>query len=449
VTKSKVLIANRGEIASRVIRASQELGYEAIAAFSEADRDSRWVRQADSAICIGPPPAAKSYLNLEAVVQAALDCGATSVHPGYGFLAENEEFAASVIAAGLIWIGPPPRCIGLMGDKSSALAVATKAGVPTLPRSGVLASLDDALAQADVLGYPLLLKANAGGGGRGIRPIANADSLSVNFDQARAEVGAAFGDNSLYLEKLLTGARHVEVQIICDGFGNSIHLYERDCSLQRRRQKVVEEAPSSSVQESTRAQLAEAALRLAKAVEYESVGTVEFLVAQDQSFYFIEMNTRVQVEHGVTELVTGIDIVREQLRIAHAEPLSLEQSDVKLRGAAIEVRVNAEDPDMNFIGSPGLITLFEPPSGPGIRVDTGFGSGDSVQPFYDSLICKVLAHDVDRVAAIRRLELALKQVSIAGVTTNVPFLSKAIALPSFRDGTHHTQTLEDEMERSS
>jgi acetyl-CoA carboxylase biotin carboxylase subunit len=332
-----------------------------------------------------------------------------------------------------------------MGDKSSALRVATGAGVPTLPRSGVLVSLDEALIEAEVLGYPLLLKANAGGGGRGIRPIVSPDALAVSFDQARAEVGAAFGDASLYLEKLLTGARHVEVQIICDSSGNSIHLYERDCSLQRRRQKVVEEAPSSFINAVTRAELAEAALRLAGVVDYISVGTVEFLVAQDQTFYFIEMNTRVQVEHGVTELVTGVDIVREQIRIAHGQPLSLQQNDVALRGAAIEVRVNAEDPEMSFMGSPGTITVFEAPLGPGIRVDSGFGSGDMVQPFYDSLVCKILAHDVDRKAVIRRLKLALTQTDIQGVTTNLSFLGKALKLSSFQEGTHHTQTLESEI----
>jgi len=445
MTLTRVLIANRGEIASRVIRACQELGYETVAAFSEADRNARWVREADLAVCIGPPPAAKSYLNRKAVVQAALDCGATSVHPGYGFLAENEVFAQAVLDAGLIWIGPPPQCIGLMGDKSSALRVATGAGVPTLPRSGVLVSLDEALIEAKVLGYPLLLKANAGGGGKGIRPIVSPDALAVSFDQARAEVGAAFGDASLYLEKLLTGARHVEVQIICDSSGNSIHLYERDCSLQRRRQKVVEEAPSSFINAVTRAELAEAALRLAGVVDYISVGTVEFLVAQDQTFYFIEMNTRVQVEHGVTELVTGVDIVREQIRIAHGQPLSLQQNDVTLRGAAIEVRVNAEDPEMSFMGSPGTITVFEAPLGPGIRVDSGFGSGDMVQPFYDSLVCKILAHDVDRKAVIRRLKMALTQTDIQGVTTNLSFLGKALKLSSFQEGTHHTQTLESEI----
>lgn len=438
----KVLVANRGEIASRIIRACQELNYHAVAAYSEPDRDSRWVRQADSAICVGPAPAAKSYLNIEAMIKAALECGATAVHPGYGFLAENQDFAQAVTDAGLVWVGPPAKCIGLMGDKPSALEVASNAGVPTLPRSGVLASREDALKQAEQLGYPLLLKANAGGGGRGIRPIMDADSLSANFDQARAEVGAAFGDESLYLEKLLSGARHVEVQIMCDNSGEGVHLYERDCSLQRRRQKVVEEAPCSFIDESTRQALCKAALNLAKSVDYVSVGTIEFLVAQDQSFYFIEMNTRVQVEHGVTEMVTGVDIVREQIQIAHGHQLSIRQGDIKLRGAAVEVRINAEDPSMNFIGSPGLISVFEPPSGPGIRVDTGFGSGDMVQPFYDSLVCKILAHDLDRTAALRRLELALQQVDIQGVTTNVTFLGQALKLDAFRDGSHHTQTLE-------
>jgi len=445
VTSPRVFIANRGEIASRIIRACQELGYHAVAAYSDADAESRWVREANSAVRIGPAPAAKSYLNKDALIAAALECNATSVHPGYGFLAENAEFAQAVVDAGLTWVGPPSACIALMGDKSSALSVAAKAEVPILPRSDVLTSLDHAIAEGEALGYPLLLKANAGGGGRGIRPVENAESLRSSFDQARAEVGAAFGDDSLYLEKLLTGARHVEVQIVRDSTGHGIHLYERDCSLQRRRQKVVEEAPSAFLLDSTRGQLTQAALRLAEAVDYVSVGTIEFLVSEDQRFYFIEMNTRVQVEHGVTELVTGVDIVREQLKIAHGEPLGITQNDIQLRGAALEVRINAENPDMNFIGSPGEITRFLFPTGPGIRVDTGFGPGDVVQPFYDSLVCKFLAYDSDRAGAIRRMELALDQAVIEGIASNVSFVKRALGLSSFVDGEHHTQTLESEI----
>lgn len=441
---NRVLVANRGEIASRVIRACQELDYEAIACYSEADKLGRWVEQADDAVCIGPAPAPKSYLNQDAILRAAGEVGATAIHPGYGFLAEKASFAAAVQDAGLTWVGPEPECIALMGAKSSALSVAENAGVTILPRSAVVGSAQEALDIARTLGYPVLLKADAGGGGRGIRPVFDEKTLGESFDQARAEVGAAFADDSVYLEKMLTRARHIEVQVLADKHGNFAHLYERDCSLQRRRQKVVEEAPSSTISSTTREALTQAALSLARAVDYNSVGTVEFLVDEDENFYFIEMNTRIQVEHGVTELVTGIDIVREQLRIAHGERLSFSQEDVLLRGAAIEVRINAEDPTNNFIGSPGQISLLTLPTGPGIRVDTGFATGDVVQPFYDSLICKALAFDADRASAIRRLELALRQTAVEGVSSNVEFLKETIRRPSFVDGSHHTRSLEED-----
>lgn len=441
----RVLIANRGEIASRLIRACQELGFEAVAAFSDADRSARWVAQADRSVEIGPAPAAKSYLNSEAILAAANDCGATAIHPGYGFLAENSDFAAAVKDSGLIWVGPEPECIRVMGDKSSALSVAESASVPILPRSDVLVDLEAAVAQAEALGYPVLLKANAGGGGRGIRPIHGETILRNCFDQARAEVGAAFGSDSMYLEKMLTRARHVEVQVLGDMHGNVIHLFERDCSLQRRRQKVVEEAPSPSISETTRESLSAAAVRLAKAVNYNSAGTVEFLVDEEGDFYFIEMNTRIQVEHGVTELVTGIDIAREQLRVAHGERLNLSQDDVVIRGAAIEVRINAEDPEQGFIGSPGDIEAFTFPTGPGIRIDTGFGSGDTVQPFYDSLLCKILVCDRDRDAAIKRMSVALRNTAVEGVSTNVSFLQRTMQGHEFLAAEHHTTTLEQDL----
>ncbi len=441
----RVLIANRGEIASRLIRACQELGFEAIAAFSDADRSARWVAQADLSIEIGPAPAAKSYLNSEAIIAVANDCGATAIHPGYGFLAENSAFAAAVKDAGLIWVGPEPECIRMMGDKSSALSVAESAGVPILPRSDVLVDMGAAVAQAKALGYPMLLKANAGGGGRGIRPILDETTLRNCFEQARAEVGAAFGSDSMYLEKMLTWARHLEVQVLGDMHGNVIHLFERDCSLQRRRQKVVEEAPAPSISACTRESLCAAAVRLAKAVNYNSVGTVEFLVDEEENFYFIEMNTRIQVEHGVTELVTGIDIAREQLRVAHGENLGLSQNDVALRGAAIEVRINAEDPERGFVGSPGDIEIFTFPTGPGIRIDTGFGSGDTVQPFYDSLLCKILVSDRERDAAIMRMSLALQNTTVEGVSTNVNFLQQILQGQEFLTAKHHTTTLEQNL----
>lgn len=439
----RVLIANRGEIASRIIRACKELQFETVAAFSEADRDAKWVSEADLSVGIGPSPAPKSYLNAAAIVDAALEVGATAVHPGYGFLAENADFAEAVTAAGLTWVGPSPACIRLMGDKSSALEVAEAANVPTLPRSEVLADLTAAVAGAGVMGYPVLLKANAGGGGRGIRPILDEETLVRSFDQARAEVGAAFANDSMYLEKMLRRARHVEVQVIADHYQNVIHLYERDCSLQRRRQKVVEEAPSPSISAPTREALCAAAVRLAESVAYGSVGTVEFLVDEDDNFYFIEMNTRIQVEHGVTELVTGIDIAREQLLVAHGEKLSIAQDDVQIRGSAIEVRINAEDPSQGFIGSPGEITEFTVASGPGIRVDTGFGRGDVVQPFYDSMVCKVMAQDSTRQATIRRLLIALENSQVSGVATNIDFLQATLRRGDFLEAAHHTTSLEE------
>jgi acetyl-CoA carboxylase, biotin carboxylase subunit len=438
----RVLIANRGEIAVRIIRACRELGVESVAIYSDPDQGSLAVRLADHSVRVGPAQASKSYLSVDAVIAAAVESGATAVHPGYGFLSENADFAQRVIDAGLVWIGPPPSCITLMGDKSSALAAARRAGVATLPSSPPLASLEDAQAHAEKLGFPLLLKANGGGGGRGIRFIADHEQLSEGFAQAQGEVGAAFADPSLYLEKFISPARHVEVQVMGDKYGNLIHLYERECSMQRRRQKLIEEAPAPNLPESTRKALCEQALQLAVAVDYDSVGTVEFLVDSAGTPYFIEMNTRVQVEHGVTELVTGIDIVREQIKIALGEKLSIVQEQVAITGAAIEIRINAEDPARNFAGSPGTLDLCRYPSGPGIRIDAGFETGDVIQPFYDSMIAKVLCLDSTRDAAVIRMQRALREFEVAGVSTTVPFTSELLVMTEFVSGAYDTETVE-------
>lgn len=439
---ARVLIANRGEIAARIIRACRELGLESIAVYSDPDENSLPVRMADRAVRIGPAQASKSYLFVDAVIEAARESGATAVHPGYGFLSENAEFARRVLAAGLVWIGPPPSCIELMGDKSSALKTAREAGVATLPSSPPLASLEEAQSHAARLGFPLLLKANSGGGGRGIRFLANEEQLVEGFAQAQGEVGAAFSDPSLYLEKFISPARHVEVQVMGDRHGNLVHLYERECSMQRRRQKLIEEAPAPHLPESTRESLCAQALTLAAAVDYDSVGTVEFLLGADETAYFIEMNTRVQVEHGVTELVTGIDIVREQIQIALGEKISFTQDQVRITGAALEIRINAEDPARNFAGSPGVLQTCRYPSGPGVRVDAGFEAADVIQPFYDSMIAKVLCLDATREAVIQRMQRALQEFEVTGVSTTVPFTIDLLALPDFVAGVYNTETVE-------
>ncbi len=366
----KVLIANRGEIALRVIRACRELDLQTVAVFSTADQDALHVRRADEAVCIGPPHARESYLNVEAMLQAARQSGADAVHPGYGFLAENADFAAACRDEGLVFVGPSPDAIEAMGDKVAARRLAARAGAPTIPGTEGTTSVEEALEVAGEIGYPVLIKAAAGGGGRGIRAARAEEELAELLAQAAMEADAAFGDGSLYLEKLLVDARHVEVQVLGDTHGNLIHLFERECSLQRRRQKLFEESPSPALDADTRDAMTGAALGIASAVGYENAGTIEFLLDRDGAFYFIEMNTRIQVEHPVTELVTGIDLVKEQLRVARGEPLSVRQDEVAVTGAAIEVRINAEDPERDFLPSPGEITAFELPGGPGVRVDT-------------------------------------------------------------------------------
>ena len=439
----KVLIANRGEIALRIQRACRELGIPTVAVHSTADTDAMHVRLADESVCIGPPSARDSYLNIPAILSAAAVTGADAIHPGYGFLSENADFAQAVEDAGLVFVGPRSETIRLMGDKAQARSTAAASGIPTVPGTKQrIESSAEAASRADEIGFPLLIKAAAGGGGRGIRVAQDRHALPALFDQAAAEARTAFGDAGLYLERLIPRARHIEVQVLGDG-QRSIHLFERDCSIQRRRQKLWEEAPSINLPDATRQSLCGAAVRLAEVVGYRGAGTVEFLCDEaGDAFYFIEMNTRIQVEHPTTEMVTGVDLVRAMIRIAAGEPLPLSQADVSLRGHAIECRLNAEDPARNFMPSPGEITRLNVPGGPGIRFDTALFQGYVVPPFYDSLLAKLIVWDETRDAALVRMRRALAELVIEGVATTAPLLAALARDPEVAAGRIHTAWLE-------
>ncbi|MBD9584512.1 acetyl-CoA carboxylase biotin carboxylase subunit [Delftia sp. DLF01] len=417
----KLLIANRGEIAVRIIRAAKELDLKTVAVYSDADAQSLAVRMADEAVRIGPAHATRSYLSVDAILEAAADSGAGAVHPGYGFLSENAAFAERIEAAGLVFVGPTPHAIRTMGDKAAARAAAMKAGVPTVPGSvGVVTDADSAVALAKGIGYPIMIKASAGGGGRGIRVAHDEAELRQQFATATVEAQAAFGNGEVYLERFIRQARHIEVQILGDG-QRVVHCFERECSLQRRRQKVWEEAPSAAISEATRAALCESALRLAHAVAYRGAGTLEYLYDDDtREFFFIEMNTRIQVEHPITEMITGIDLVKEMLRIALGQPLRLQQEDIRLTGAAIEVRINAENAAKNFMPSPGLVSQLVVPGGPGVRFDTMLFPGCTVPAYYDSLLGKLIVHDTDRAGALARMRRALDELQVEGIHTTIP-----------------------------
>ncbi|RME84698.1 MAG: acetyl-CoA carboxylase biotin carboxylase subunit [Zetaproteobacteria bacterium] len=439
----KVLIANRGEVAVRVIRACKELGIRTVAVYSEPDRDSMHARLADEAICIGPGPAAQSYLNIPAIMAAAELADVEAIHPGYGFLAENADFAEIVIESGYTWIGPPPEAMRAMGDKVRAKALMREAGVPLVPGSeGGVADPEAARAVARKIGYPVIIKAAAGGGGRGMKVVRSEASLAHLWMMATSEAKAAFGDGTVFIEKFLETPRHIEVQILADKHGHVLHLFERECSLQRHHQKVIEEAPSPFLDEATRAKICEAAVRAARAVGYEGAGTVEFLVTPEKEFYFIEMNTRLQVEHPVTEEITGIDIVEWQLRVAAGEPFDFTQDDLQIRGHAIECRINAEDP-FTFRPSPGKVELFHPPGGRSVRVDSHLYSGYQIPPFYDSMVAKIITHARTREKCIRRMQRALEELVVMGVQTNVELHRRLLANPAFQQGAFDIHFLEN------
>ncbi|TVT19177.1 acetyl-CoA carboxylase biotin carboxylase subunit [Amycolatopsis acidiphila] len=437
----RVLVANRGEIALRIIRACHHAGFEAVAAYSDADTASRWVELADDAVHIGGSPAAKSYLNADAVLDAAKRSGADAIHPGYGFLAENAAFARRVAEAGLTFVGPPAEVIEKMGDKATARRMAQEAGVPVVPGSDPVTSVEAAEAAAAEVGFPLLVKASAGGGGRGIRPVGAPDELAAVLPTAQAEASAAFGDGTVYLERLIERARHIEVQVLADHHGNAVHAFERDCSVQRRRQKLIEEAPAPGLPAEVRTAITDAAVRLARHVGYRNAGTVEFLLAEDGQFHFIEMNTRIQVEHPITECVTGVDLVAEQLRIASGAPLSFAQDDLALTGAAVELRINAEDPDADFRPAPGELSVFDLPGGPGVRVDTGFTAGDRISPFYDSMIAKLVCWGATREEALSRARQAVAELRFEGVPSTAGLHARL--LPQLAPGPVHTRWLEE------
>jgi acetyl-CoA carboxylase, biotin carboxylase subunit len=439
----KVLIANRGEVALRVIRTCRELDLATVAVYSEADREALHVREAEEAVPLGKPHARESYLNMQKLVDAARETGADAIHPGYGFLSESSKFAEACDAAGVTFVGPSASAIAAMGDKAAARRLARDAGVPVVPGTDASADPELALRGADEVGYPVMVKAAAGGGGRGIRVARDAQELEALVPDAGREAEAAFGDAALYVEKLLERARHVEIQVVGDRHGNVVHLYERECSLQRRRQKLVEESPSPALEPSTREAMAGAAVRLAEAVGYTCAGTVEFLVDENESFYFIEMNTRLQVEHGVTEMVTGIDLVREQLLVAAGEPLELSQPVVSPSGSSIEFRINAEDPERDFQPAPGGIATVELPGGPGVRVDTAIYPGYAVPPFYDSLIAKLMVWAPTREQALRRGRRALEELRIEGVKTTIPLHLRLVEDARVLAGDFHTGYLEE------
>jgi acetyl-CoA carboxylase, biotin carboxylase subunit len=440
----KILIANRGEIALRILRACEEMGISTVAIHSTVDRNALHVQLADEAVCIGEPASGKSYLNIPNIIAAALTRGATAIHPGYGFLAENAKFAEICADHQIMFIGPTPEAIRLMGDKSTAKETMQKAGVPTVPGSGGLVETEEeGLAIAKGIGYPVMIKATAGGGGRGMRLVRSQDEFVKLFHAAQGEAGAAFGNSGVYIEKFIERPRHIEFQILADNYGNVIHLGERDCSIQRRNQKLLEEAPSPALDEELRQKMGQAAVRAAQFINYTGAGTIEFLLDKSGHFYFMEMNTRIQVEHPVTEMVTGVDLLVEQIRIAQGERLKLTQDKVILRGHAIECRINAEDPDHDFRPAPGKISGYLPPGGPGVRIDSHVYTDYQIPPYYDSLIGKLIVWGPDRSTAVNRMKRALRECAITGLPTTIPFHQKIMDNQQFLQGQVYTSFIQD------
>jgi propionyl-CoA carboxylase alpha chain len=446
----KVLVANRGEIAIRVLRTCHELGIDTVAVFSDPDRTAPHVRLADEAYRLGPAPASDSYLKMDTIIEVAKECGAEAIHPGYGFLSENADFAEACADAGIIFIGPPPEAIRAMGDKTAARQLMKEAGVPMAPgTTDAIADADRAAKIADDIGYPVLIKAAAGGGGKGMRIVHDPSEFKRSMRGARSEAESAFGDGRVFIEKYIEEPRHVEFQILADQHGSTIHLFERECSIQRRHQKVVEEAPSSILTPEVRQEMGEAAVRAAASCGYTNAGTVEFLVDKDLNYYFMEMNTRLQVEHPVTEWITGIDLVAEQLRVAEGQPLDIEQGDLSMHGHAIECRVYAEDPANQFLPDPGPLHRHAAPSGFGVRVDAGVEQGGEVLIHYDPMISKLTTWGRTRAEAIRRMERALDEYEIAGVTTTIPFCAFAMRHEAFRSGQFSTHFVDDHFDPSA
>ncbi|NET58282.1 MAG: acetyl-CoA carboxylase biotin carboxylase subunit [Symploca sp. SIO2E6] len=443
---SKILIANRGEIALRILRTCEEMGIATVAVHSSIDRHALHVQLADEAVCIGESPSSKSYLNIPNIIAAALTRDATAIHPGYGFLAENSRFAEICADHQISFIGPSSEAILAMGDKSTAKETMQRAGVPTVPGSeGLLLSEQEAQAIAQKIGYPVMIKATAGGGGRGMRLVQDESTLAKNFQAAQGEAEAAFGNPGVYLEKFVVRPRHIEFQILADSYGNVIHLGERDCSIQRRHQKLLEEAPSPILTPELREKMGAAAVMAAKSINYVGAGTVEFLLDASGNFYFMEMNTRIQVEHPVTEMITGLDLIAEQIRIAQGEKLQLTQDQVTLKGHAIECRINAEDPEHNFRPQPGKISGYLPPGGPGVRMDSHVYTDYEIPPYYDSLIGKLIVWGSTRDAAIKRMKRALRECAITGVTTTIGFHQKILETPAFLEGEVYTNFVEQMM----
>ncbi len=442
----KVLIANRGEIALRIIRSCRELDIATVAVYSTVDKKALHVQLADEAVCVGDSLSNKSYLNIPNILAAATSRGVDAIHPGYGFLAENDKFAEMCNDHGITFIGPSPNAIRSMGDKSTAKETMERVGVPTVPGSkGLLSSVEEAYEMAQEIGYPVIIKATAGGGGRGMRLVENKANLEKMFKAAQGEAEAAFGNDGLYMEKFIKKPRHVEIQILADRSGNVVHLGERDCSVQRRHQKLLEESPSPAINHSLRKKMGNAAIAAAKSISYEGAGTVEFLVDDDNNFYFMEMNTRIQVEHPVTEMVTGVDLIAEQIKIAGGENLEFTQDDIQLNGHAIECRINAEDPSHNFRPSPGKITGWLPPGGPGVRVDSHVYTGYEIPPFYDSLIGKLIVWGKDRNTAIKRMNRALNECAVTGIPTTINFHLSLLNKRKFMEGKIHTKYVEEEL----
>jgi len=441
----KILVANRGEIALRIMRACRELGVQSVAIHSTADADSLHVKYADESVCVGKKTSAESYLRIPNIIAAAEITGAEAIHPGYGFLAENAEFAEICVDNDFTWIGPPPEVIRSMGDKATARTMAVEAGVPVVPGTGLIDTVEEAALAAERFGFPVIIKATAGGGGKGMRVAWDDAELRKNYVQARTEAKAAFGNDGVYIEKYLVTPRHVEIQLMGDHHGHILHFGERDCSVQRRHQKLIEEAPSPAVSPKLRGEMGAAAVRLAERVGYRSAGTVEFLLDTDGSFYFMEMNTRIQVEHGVTELVTGIDLMKWMIRVAAGDPFDFVQKDIAVKGHAIECRINAENPERDFMPCPGRVFYYHAPGGPGVRVDTHIYSDYLVPPHYDSLLAKIMTHGKNREEAIARMRRALSECVFEGIPTSTPFHIEVLENPVFLQGKATTRFLEEEL----